>query len=70
MTAGYDGSENEESSKIPPPTEASWLVEIQQGHVQHPEVVFARLIINGEACGFFRLPNMEYLKWLRQMIQR
>lgn len=66
VTGGYDGQTEEK--KLPPPEEAKWTVMVDE-KLHSDTAIYARLMIDGEVLGFFRVPSWEYLKWLREKIQ-
>lgn len=70
LTAGYKGSENQDGSEIPDPDKVSWRFERMTDHAQHPDIIYVRIEIDDVPCGFLRLPNQEYLKWIRSRLQK
>jgi hypothetical protein len=74
ITAGYDGSEGREK-EVNPPTEVAWTVMYDEKLYSVGGDVYARLICQNspkepeQVFGFFRVPNLEYLQWIRERIQ-
>ncbi len=70
VSTGYEDPPPEES-KIPPPEEVKWLVQIALvgESVEEKDIVFVTVEVDGESLGLLRLPNGEYLRWLRERIQ-
>lgn len=69
--SGYDGPENPHAEKntIPSPQSRVWEVELEQvGQMVGGEVVYARIVVDGETLGALRLPNNEHLRWLRERL--
>ena len=72
-TSGYQGPDymDEEEKKVKPPEECEWKVSVLSvaDNEEKPEIVFAAISTDGQVLGSVRLPNPEYLRWLRERIQ-
>ncbi len=72
-TSGYQGPDYmEEKKKTPQPEECEWTVEvlkIADNSDENPDVVYAAIHVDGQVIGSVRLPDVEYLRWLRERIQ-
>jgi len=70
---GYQGPDYppDETKKTKPPEECEWM--ISQKNVGNAEedtdTIYAAFEVDGETLGMVRLPNPEYLRWLRERIQ-
>ena len=70
--SGYQGPDyTEEKKNLKLPKDCEWLVKVLSvaDSDESPDVVFASIEIDGEVLGSVRLPNPEYLRWLRERIQ-
>jgi len=73
ISTGYQGPDyTEEEKKVKPPEECEWyLVENKVGDSsEETGTVYAAFECDGEVLGMVRLPNPEYLRWLRERIQK
>jgi len=71
-TSGYEGPDYiEEKKKTPQPADCEWKVEVLQiaDSDENPDVVYAAIHVDGQVIGSVRLPNVEYLRHLRERIQ-
>ncbi|MEE8113049.1 MAG: hypothetical protein V3T23_01720 [Nitrososphaerales archaeon] len=72
---GYQGPDfidkDDDEPKTKPPEECIWKIEIKPvaRSDEYPETIFAQVEIDGDVVGMVRLPNTEYLRWLRERIQ-
>lgn len=70
---GYQGPDYmEEEKEVKPPEECEWKLEIKQVGNTSEEIakIYVTFECDGEVLGMVRLPNPEYLRWLRERIQR
>ncbi|MCH7479755.1 MAG: hypothetical protein IIC79_00020 [Chloroflexi bacterium] len=65
------GYEDRKEKDIPPPEKVKWRVELSSiGESEHEkDKIFVRIEIDGDVIGMLRLPDTEYLIWLRERIQ-
>lgn len=71
-SSGYQGPNHpDEDKKTKPPEECEWSVSILNvaDSDSDTEVVFAAIYADGQVLGSVRLPNPEYLRYLRERIQ-
>jgi hypothetical protein len=70
-TSGYQGPSSDDK-KVDPPNEVEWLIKERQvgGDSEDDDTVYAAFEADGEVLGMVRLPNPEYLRWLRERIQK
>jgi len=68
-TGGYDG-ESLEDQKVKPPEDCEWEVRyLYVGQSEEDPSSFAVITLDGEPIGSVRVPNSEYIRWLRERIQ-
>lgn len=69
--AGYQGPDYLEEKKVKPPEECEWEISVLSvaDNDEEPEVVFAAISVDKHILGSVRLPNPEYLRFLRERIQ-
>ena len=69
---GYEGpfTPDDEEEKTKPPEDCEWELKIHNiaDSDSEPEVVFVTISIDGQVLGSVRLPNPEYLRFLRERI--
>lgn len=65
---GYE--QDEEKPKIPLPDSVSWTVELDHvaRSLDDPYTMYCTLQIDGKVMGMIRLPNAEYLEYLRNKL--
>lgn len=72
LDTGYQGPDYmDEEKSTKPPSECEWrIVQKNVGESERETaVVYAAFEVDGEVLGMVRLPNAEYLRWLRERVQ-
>lgn len=75
MHTGYQGPDyidkDDEPEKVKTPGDCKWKIQIKNvaRSDEYPDTVFAQVEIDGDVVGMVRLPNAEYLRWLRERVQ-
>ena len=70
ISTGYEGPDYmEEEKKVKPPEECEWVVLVKEVADTESETLYATIECDKETLGMVRLPNPEYLRWLRERIQ-
>jgi len=70
VSTGYEGPDYlEEDKKVKPPEECKWAVLEKKVADSDDEVLYATIECDEETLGSVRLPNPEYLRFLRERIQ-
>lgn len=82
MSFSYDEDPDKKEDKTPPPGDIVWSLEIEKighGNFIHVKVIGTHEEVDKsldenvgitEVYGFLRLPNEDYLKYLRERIQK
>jgi len=70
-SSGYQGPDYGEDKKVKPPEDCVWYIVEKKvaDSEEFTDVVYASFECDGEVLGMVRLPNPEYLRWLRERIQ-
>lgn len=72
MTTGYEEKDSGEKKDIPSPNDVTWTCELD--HVAESkddgDTVFCRIEIDNQTVGMLRLPNSEYLEWIRIKLKK
>jgi hypothetical protein len=72
VTSGYEGPDYTpgEDKKVKPPEDCTWsITQKNVGDSEEADTIYAAFECDGEVLGMVRLPNPEYLRWLRERIQ-
>ena len=69
--SGYEGPDHLNKEKIKPPEDAEWIIKTKDvaDSDEYTETVYAVFEVDGETLGMVRLPNPEYLRYLRERMQ-
>ena len=71
-SSGYQGPDYPSEKKdLKPPEECEWFV-VEKKVAESEDfgdIIYARFECDGETLGMIRLPNVEYLRWIRERIQ-
>lgn len=70
IQTGYEDDKHDDEKKLPPPEEVEWKVEHMAigSSEEDKAITYVRVEVGGKTLGMLRLPNTEYLRWLRERL--